>query len=1194
MTIPPENSALDVSPEIKAAMAKANLYPTHDDLERQFYKDLPFLERFLVFKDAVSGFQEPGPDARKFLKPGDMARMENEEWMLTANHDFMAQSLMLFPDARWIDNERGASNYPYPYNPRLDLLRGYFYFAIAQNDQPLVQRLLDEARGADHSAKADADGNVPQNFSGIPVLFGSIKPYSGFEEALLGNGNAIRHAYSSGHRALGDYLIERELALPKNIDNPNALRQLLFWCDKGDEEEFSSFGSHCKTSLSMRANLDLMRRVYTLPNGEFDERNYYERLENILTDNLRTKPENHPQPYQNLRSAAKTKDDEDALFDAWMDVARSVDEYRNLTGRDAHSYRAFRNESMNYSVILGAAIVNGRLHVAETILGILRPLLGQEELSAFIKESINQRTLPVTELLQGSAEQREKILAPLRKYLSEEEVSHYIYHTLFISKMRNGYDHVKTNFESNIDLLHEEEGQNPQHVIDFLLQHCSVERLMGALVGGDPLQMDAREELHENDKFLGYVNYAKPEFLQATLNSVMAIANQYQSYLEMTPQQYRERFVFNTLNTCYHDYKDKNLTPTFLWCLDQLDTLPKSKADAFLHHIVACHDIFLFYYILGQGEFVLAERLLQRMEAMENFTALEERILEREFKEMQPEKSVLPPPFSGRRLREELGLSLRHVIFSEFHQHWNEYQHQPRSRESTQGFLKCLNLMKRFKITEAHEEKIRAALGGEGYKLDYLGGALVTAAKYKSVMYAIDPNLRWMIERYAMSNDEIDAHYKTDILWPDAPHAELLRYHPMNPQQVELYERLLPLMNYVKGNEHNGVPEIHAYKLACMFDNFAQAAKFIAHHAQADTRSPIHDLLLFELPKLMPFETTWQRDLWAQRMVRYGMGVSLLVQRAVEIEQLMRAEIHSVHPDLSEKQQTIKLRNRLKNATASELKSYAKQVIYDAKATFVPDPEVREYLIRVGVDQMGYERTAEIIAATMDDLKNKKLHDKTPDISIHGDGLLDEKGQACKGFAMSKVKTVGETDPVTLQRNIARCLWVGFEVNCCNHIDGETRNLALAQATSPTTSLYVIKKPGAKNTDDKVVAKLSGWLNKAGDVFVFNAWERLSGDHDRLCVPFLDEAAMQIMRSYPEIREVRIGQSRANGSYPRAATIELPANSLAVANESSSAQHVIMDRAQFQRRSRGGATGFSGRFPKRDPLALTAARQIGS
>lgn len=1173
------------------AIKAADAIPSTDELRRLFYKDLPFLERFLAYKKAS---EERPADPRDFLKPNELPRLETV-WMLTHNAKFFDEDAPQLPDARWETKQRDDNSPKHPINVRLDNIQTRFTDAARDGDKATVDRLLEEARYADRGEKSI--------FSGRPHLRHPKEPYPSFEAALLNNTRSFMSAYSAGHKELGDYLIAQYLTLHNSNDDPNALRKIFFW---GEHEEYSPFGAYANSAESIKANLELMKQIFTARDGTFDESAYYERLEKIVTDSVAPKEKrSYSTPYSAIRSAASIEatpsanQQKNAIFEVWLAVLADIDAKRGLTGKDSHSYKAFRDADKDYSAILGTAIVNGRTNVSDAIVRIIQPILSEDEFNAYVKKSIFNSSLDIDALVVADSAETESITAPLKKYLSDDELAAFIRQSIFSEKSHIHENDRHIAFLSHPELFHSSVNPNGlnKKAFDFILKYGSAEEILNGLTGGGRVK-SWNDELRYDSGSLSYLAHKSPEFIDAQLNMIMAFAREHQKDLPLTPDEYQQRFIANLLDHTYQGYYKGDSPAIFTWCLDKLDSLPKDQADEILGNVVRENGLFVFYYIHGCGQFDLSQKLRTRIEAIADFPKLEEYFLAKEINSLRPyderkaEPEGTPPRISGRTLREEYGLTLWHLMFDEFTEHWDAGE-SPDYGKNEAGFLKCLNLMKQYKLTEEQESKLLEALGlpAADHSFDW---KLVSQNTYKKVMYSVSPQLRWTIERYALSNNEIDARYQTDRIWPDAPHEDLVKCHPLSQEQQATYDRLLPVMEHILEHESNGVAQVHAYKLACLFDNFSQASKYIAHHAQADSRHPIHDLMLYELPKQLPANETWQRDIWAQRMVKFGFGVASLLQRAVEIEQVMRNEIKEQQSDLSDKQITNKLRDKLKNITPKELKEYARQVVYDSVEGFVPDPDVTDYLIRVGVDQVGYERTAEIIAATINELAQHPKSDKTPDIVIDGADLKDNNGTTCAGFTLEKVKTVGEKDSATLQKNIARCLWVGFEVNCCNHLDGETRGLAMAQATSPTTSLYVIKKQSRKQDDDKVVAKLSGWLCKTGDVFVFNSWERLGNDHDRLCEPFLREAAMQIMRDNPRIREVRIGRPRSEGVFDLAEKPVSPANPLAVAADSSGSQYIVMNRITYEiAKGQRKAAGFGATHTKRDPLSEPTDREVG-
>lgn len=1145
----------DIStPEAKALIAQADAVPSNAQQLKKLHKDFRLLERTLQYAKSLRDAPDSVSDSmsEKFRAeeiPQTIRILASFPYKVLKDH-----VIRHLPVAEWI--YKGENKDKLPTNPRLSMLDSILSNAIHADDRETVMWVIEEARKADRGEDSLLTGTSLLGLS----RHHSARPYHGFEDYFFNNHDLCHTAANSGNRELATELMELAVGnhMAHGMSRHEALCETFFW---GEKNEYSPFGN-IRSAAALEHCLSVLRQIHTDEQGVFDEAAYYAMLQGILTDTR--KNGSVPTPYSLIHTAAignhtrtthkttgEEKEADDALLEGWIDVLKQLDAHYGLTGKESHLYRALSHKWQDGKPLFADAASYGYVDRTQRILDVLSSFMNAEELKTHIGEYVFGTT-------------------DKWYYYKKGEWSYYHLRSLpsYQEKRSTASDYL-ISLAEHYDVTPPKDYTSPETFMDHLAGRAKFYDKM--------LKKDSLDPSLFN-------NHQKRETVEDAIwrfKMIEEYATAHQDELSETVEEYRQRYICNMLESSLNDFGYTVHSDVLSYALDQLATLPQERQDDTVRTVFNGMSLYKFGEIASRGAYHPLIRLMKRIEALPDFEEIENGVLEKVVNEMNPDNPSIPF-LSAHVLKEEYGLSLWHLGFYELADIYSD--DGPGNRDGSYAdYLKCLNLMHRYKLSEEVEAKLRKHFGFKPYHEDdskKFDGYFVSHNTWKKVCSAVPMSDIYPIERYHLSNEEIDARYGLEDHWPDAPCKELVRYYPLTAEQMKVYERILPLMKEIRERERNGEVEVHAYKLAYLFNDFNQAAKYVEQHAK-ESANPIHDLLLYEFPKLPPSETTWQRDIWAQRIVKYGQGFSGSLQRAAEVEQNLREQIRAENPEISLKAEMKLLRERLSRLTPKELKDIIRSITYNALDGFIPDPEVAEYLMRNGIDQIGYERTASIIGMIFEDLAQKKPKDRTPDIAIDGASLVDDQGNALNGFKLSKVATIGVEDEKQLQLNIARCLWIGFEVNCCNHLDGETRKLAMAQATSPTTSLYVIKKH-LSDGREKVVAKLSGFLDKSGTVFVFNSWERLGVEQDRLAEPFLHEAACQVMAQNPNISEVRIGRPRSEGRYHEAKRPVEPANPQAVAADSSGQQFIVLDRETYLAEQQEGS--FAAKHPKRTPL----------
>lgn len=348
-----------------------------------------------------------------------------------------------------------------------------------------------------------------------------------------------------------------------------------------------------------------------------------------------------------------------------------------------------------------------------------------------------------------------------------------------------------------------------------------------------------------------------------------------------------------------------------------------------------------------------------------------------------------------------------------------------------------------------------------------------------------------------------------------------------------VYLAMLPVTAAACKAEGNTGAVEHAYKLAVLFSKLGAALNYLekwTDSKRTDSRQPVHDILLFNLP---PKDTFYDRRAWEKLATEHGQAALKYFGNAPKIEdalqKLAEAATKVGHTPIE-----------LARARPKDLEKAASTLSYDR---FMENPEWASLCATLSVDDRVFEHGLEL-------LKRVKKEDKTPNI-----GIIEGSAVGRPGYYMRK-----------LAANDPRNLLIGKMVGCCNHIDhGATSDMAETHVLSPDAACYVIFKEeekGKPNDElDKPVAKSTGWMSTRNN-FVFNSWERLSSDYTPLCEPFFSEAGRRILAENPEIGRVLLGRNRDNvNNFRRVSDPERP-RSPRTSSYDADTQYLISERTR--------------------------------
>lgn len=302
----------------------------------------------------------------------------------------------------------------------------------------------------------------------------------------------------------------------------------------------------------------------------------------------------------------------------------------------------------------------------------------------------------------------------------------------------------------------------------------------------------------------------------------------------------------------------------------------------------------------------------------------------------------------------------------------------------------------------------------------------------------------------------------------------------------KVYAELAAIFAFAAHAEGNNYMEYaqEATILTVLFGSTEAAERYLSNHAKAnpDSLQPIHDACLFNLPS----KGDWTVPVWRDLVLKHGFKATKYLSQAPQYER----ELGRPPNNLQELQ-------ALKNVPMYENR--------DANLPFARLCHAQ------GISEAGFNRG-------MQALVKAKNTDNIPDIGIIDGKYLDNKAIDHGGYYMMK-----------LAPDDARALVIGKMVDCCNHVDGETKLMAEKTITSPDCGVYAVFKKSSKTAapnpqTDAIVGKTTVWMAESGNV-VFNSWER-KGGYAMHGEDFLDAAAEKILRENPAIDRVVLGRNR--------------------------------------------------------------------
>lgn len=340
--------------------------------------------------------------------------------------------------------------------------------------------------------------------------------------------------------------------------------------------------------------------------------------------------------------------------------------------------------------------------------------------------------------------------------------------------------------------------------------------------------------------------------------------------------------------------------------------------------------------------------------------------------------------------------------------------------------------------------------------------------------------------------------------------------NPHPDLNIALFEELLRITKVASNLENDNDSVANAYKLALLFGDYNESIKWLENRAnpkKVQNAHPVHDALLFSLPII----NKWTPASWKKLLLKNGNAVLDYIPIAPEIE--------AKYFEIGGQAATGLLFEKLK---ITDLKALAMKVHYKEEHE---NPEFAAFCVEIKprVTQQGFQLGIEALKQVKDDNQIVKK-DKIPDI-----GIIDGLEIGHEGYYMRKLSKSNMTD-------LMIALTVGRFVHCCNHLDGATRDMAVAQVTSKYGGVYALfkKNNGEIDYSSLPIAKTTVWRTEKEGKFsnlTFNSWEFRDKDHEirDLSKDFVLEAAKRAIVSAQNIEKVRLG-----GKYSFGFSVDTP------------------------------------------------------
>lgn len=369
---------------------------------------------------------------------------------------------------------------------------------------------------------------------------------------------------------------------------------------------------------------------------------------------------------------------------------------------------------------------------------------------------------------------------------------------------------------------------------------------------------------------------------------------------------------------------------------------------------------------------------------------------------------------------------------------------------------------------------------------------------------------------------------------------ELRISNPHPDLNKETLEKYYPVMQVADGLEKTEDAKANAHKLAILFPNEEEGIKWLTRRVNRQfqaSNQPLHDAMLFTVPT----SHDWNPKDWGTLLRRLGDEVLDCLPLAPRLEKAYR--------EMGGKEVTGLDFCKLNINDLISLSSRVSYIGADANKNFAAFCSS----IKPKVTQEGFERGIRAIEHVR---KHPEVvdNDAIPEI-----GIIDGADFGHPDFYMRKLSKASEYDLMV-------SLTIGRFVRCCNHLDGATSAMAMAQTTSQNGGVYALyrKEDGEINSKSLPVGKTTVWRGK--DSITFNSWEYpdMKTEFKDMGRKFLIEAAARAISMDETIEDVTLG-GKNPGLTSRVVTPKKPIDPSTKSPDSNS-QILITTRNDYKKK----------------------------
>lgn len=343
------------------------------------------------------------------------------------------------------------------------------------------------------------------------------------------------------------------------------------------------------------------------------------------------------------------------------------------------------------------------------------------------------------------------------------------------------------------------------------------------------------------------------------------------------------------------------------------------------------------------------------------------------------------------------------------------------------------------------------------------------------------------------------------------------------------------------------------FKLISLFKTRVHAMSFLQSHEDATSSQPVHDACLFSLPET----GKWHQEAWAKLAHQHGSLLTRYLHLAPSIEDalgrcpetLQEIEDTNIHYTRERENQALAVL-----FSRHQIPESAFNRILDR---FVPKEE--DHMPSLFIDGVDFKEPKYYLAKLeKDDLRGFVLGAFT-----HCCQKVGSAGEACAWYGMTSAFSgfyvIFKRAHVKDIHRLSKILNTAEEKQCASDficsltektqrkkyqdwcteearkqkISVDDSRILHALRVHLTEQLQQVK-------EDQIVAQMWAWRNEKS--LVFDSWERLRPEDDRLCVPFL-EAATQLAMQAHGFKKVLLGKNGntpANLSFSDPAEVECP------------------------------------------------------